>query len=92
MKEKDIRFNIGDIVYTVKGLNRRTNDYAIIKQKVEAVMVEVNNDGWINEVSYILTDDVGNNRSTKASGVFATLEGALEYAKNDEDSVPPRSE
>lgn len=92
MKEKDIKFNIGDIVYAVKGLNRHTNDYAILKQKVEAVMVEVNSDGWINEVSYILTDDIGNNRSTKASGVFATLEDALEYAKDDEDLVPPRSE
>lgn len=92
MKEKDIKFNIGDIVYAVKGLNRHTNDYAIIKQKVEAVLVEVNNDGWINEVSYILTDDIGNHRSTKASGVFDTLEEALEYAKKDEDLVPPRSE
>ena len=55
-------------------------------------MVEVNSDGWINEVSYILTDDIGHHRSTKASGVFATLEGALEYAKNDEDLIPPRSE
>lgn len=84
MKEKDIRFNIGDIVYTVKGLTRHTNDYAILKQKVEAVVVEVNSDGWINEVSYILTDDIGNHRATKASGVFATLEGALENARNDE--------
>lgn len=92
MKEKDIRFNVGDIVYTIKGLNRHTNDYAILKQKVEAVMVEVNSDGWINEVSYILTDDIGNHWSTKASGVFATLEEALEDAKNDEDLVPPRSE
>lgn len=92
MKEKDIRFNIGDIVYAVKGLNRRTNDYAILKQKVEAVMVEVNSDGWINEVSYVLTDDLGHHRSTKASGVFATFEEALEYAKNDQDLVPPRSE
>ena len=92
MKEKDIRFNIGDIVYAVKGLNRRTNDYAILKQKVEAVMVEVNSDGWINEVSYVLTDDLGSHRSTKASWVFATLEEALEYARNDEDLVPPRSE
>lgn len=92
MKEKDIRFNVGDIVYTIKGLHRRTNDYAILKQKVEAVMVEVNSDGWINEVSYILTDDIGNQRSTKASGVFATLEEALEDAKNDEDLIPPRSE
>lgn len=82
MKEKDIRFNIGDIVYDVKGLTRHTNNYAILKQKVEAVMVEVNSDGWINEVYYILTDDIGSHRSTKASGVFATLEEALEYAKN----------
>lgn len=92
MKEKDIRFNVGDIVYAIKGLNRHTNDYAILKQKVEAVMVEVNNDGWINEVSYVLTDDLGSHRSTKASGVFATLEEALEDARNDEDLVPPRSE
>ena len=92
MKEKDISFNIGDIVYTVKGFNRLTNDYAILKQKVGAVMVEVNSDGWINEVSYILTDDLGHHRSTKASGVFTTLEEALEYAKKDEDLVPPRSE
>lgn len=92
MKEKDIRFNIGDIVYTVKGLNRRTSDYAILKQKVEAVMVEVNSYGWINEVSYLLTDDIGNHRSTKASGVFATLEEALKEARNDEDLIPPRSE
>jgi hypothetical protein len=83
MKEKDIRFNIGDIVYAVKGVNRHTNDYAILKQKVEAVMVEVNSDGWINEVSYVLTDDLGHHRSTKVSGVFATFEEALEYAKND---------
>lgn len=82
MKEKDIRFNIGDIVYAVKGLTRHTNDYAILKQKVEAVMVEVNSDGWINEVSYILTDDIGSHRSTKEIVVFATLEEALEYAKN----------
>ena len=92
MKEKDIKFNIGDIVYAVKGLNRHTNDYAILKQKVEAVMVEVNSDGWINEVSYVLTDDFGNHRSTMASGVFTTLEEALEHAKKDEDLVPPRSE
>lgn len=85
MKEKDIRFNVGDIVYAVKGLNRHTNDYAILKQKVEAVMVEVNSDGWINEVSYVLTDDIGHNRSTKVSGVFTTLEEALEYAKKGED-------
>lgn len=92
MKEKDIRFNIGDIVYAIKGLDRRTHDYAILRQKVEAVMVEVNRDGWINEVSYLLTDDVGKHRSTKASGVFATLEEALEDAKNDEDLNSPRSE
>lgn len=92
MKEKDIKFNIGDIVYAAKGLNRHTNDYAILKQKVEAVMVEVNSDGWINEVSYVLTDDFGNHRSTMASGVFTTLEEALEYAKKDKDLVPPRSE
>ena len=92
MKEKDIRFNIGDIVYAVKGLNRHTNDYAILKQKVEAVMVEVNSNGWINEVSYVLSDDLGLNRSTKASGVFDTFEEALEYAKKDEALVPPRSE
>lgn len=92
MKEKDIKFNIGDIVYAVNGLNRHTNDYAILKQKVEAVMVEVNSDGWINEVSYVLTDDFGNHRSTMASGVFTTLEEALEHAKKAEDLVPPRSE
>lgn len=83
MKEKDIRFNIGDIVYAVKGVNSHTNDYAILKQKVEAVVFEVNSDGWINEVSYILTDDLGHHRATKESWVFATLEEALEYAKND---------
>lgn len=48
-------------------------------------MFEVDCDGNTNEVSYILTDDLGKERSTMAKAVFATLEEALKEAKNDED-------
>lgn len=83
MKEEDIRFNVGDIVYAPKGRNMINNDFAILRQKVEAVAFEVNADGRINDVSYILTDDLCKNRSTKAKAVFATLKEAIEYANND---------
>ena len=83
MKETDIEFNVGDIVYAAKGKNRFTGDCAILKQKVECVMFEVDSDGRTNEVSYILTDDLGKDRSTIPSAVFATLKEAFEYAKNE---------
>lgn len=85
MKETNIEFNVGDIVYAAKGKNRFTGDCAILKQKVECVMFEVDSDGRTNEVSYILTDDLGKNRSTKAKAVFATLEEAFEYAKDKDE-------
>lgn len=93
MKSEDIRFNVGDIVYSLKGKNRITNNVAVLEQRVEAVMLEVDtDDGSIAEISYILTDDLGKDRSTKAKAVFATLEEALGVAKNDEDLNSPRSE
>lgn len=79
MKETTVEFNVGDIVYSAKGQNRITGNLAILKQKVECVMVEVDSNGKVNEVSYILTDDLGKDRSTKAKAVFATLEEAIEY-------------
>lgn len=82
MKETNIEFNVGDIVYVAKGMNRFTDDCAILKQKVECVLFEVDSDGNVNEVSYILTDDLGKDRSTKAKAVFSTIEDALDYAKN----------
>lgn len=86
MKAEDTRYNVGDIVYALKGINRITNNVAVLEQRVEAVMLEVDeDDGSIAEVSYILTDDLGKDRSTRAKGVFATLEEALEYAKNNKD-------
>lgn len=87
MKADDIRFKVGDIVYALKGINRITNNVAVLEQRVEAVMLEVDDDdGSIAEVSYILTDDIGKGRSTKAKAVFTTLEEALEYAKNNKDA------
>lgn len=85
MKETNIEFNVGDIVYTAKGRNRFTGDCAILKQKVECVMFEVDSDGNVNEVSYILTDDLGKDRSTRANAAFATLEEAFEYAKDKDE-------
>lgn len=84
MKAEDIEFNVGDIVYVAKGQNRLTGDYAILKQRVEAVMLEVDADGQITDVSYILTDDLGKERSTKARAVFTTIEDAFEYFKNED--------
>lgn len=85
MKETDIEFNVGDIVYAAKGKNRFTGDCVILKQRVECVMFEVDCDGRTNEVSYILTDDLGKDRSTRAKAVFATLEEAFEYAKDKDE-------
>ena len=85
MKETNIEFNVGDIVYAAKGKNRITGDCAILKQKVECVVFEVDSEGRTNEVSYILTDDLGKDRSTKAKAVFATLEEAFEYAKDKDE-------
>lgn len=85
MKETNIEFNIGDIVYAAEGKNRFTGDIAILKQKVECVMLEVDSDGNVSEVSYILTDDLGKDRSTKAKAVFATIEEAVEYAKDKDE-------
>lgn len=85
MKETNIEFNVGDIVYSLKGRNRITDDLAVLKQRVEAVLLEVNSDGWVTEVSYILTDDLHKDRSTKAKAVFATLEEAIEYANSNDE-------
>ena len=85
MKETTVEFNIGDIVYALKGRNRINNNLAVLKQKVEAVLLEVNSDGWTTEVSYILTDDLNKDRSTKAKAVFATLEEAIVYANINEE-------
>lgn len=84
MKAEDTRYNVGDIVYTLKGRNKITNDLAVLEQKVWAVLLEVDDDWCIIEVSYILTDDLSQDRSTKAKAVFATLEEAIKYA-NDND-------
>lgn len=82
MKAEDTRYNVGDIVYTLKGRNRINDNIAVLQQRVEAVLLEVDDDGQVTETSYILTDDLGKDRSTKESGVFATLEEALDYAKD----------
>lgn len=83
MKETNIEFNVGDIVYSAKGQNRFTGDFAILKQKVECVMLETDSNGNVNEVSYILTDDLGKDRSTRAKAVFSTLEEAIEYVNEN---------
>lgn len=83
MKAEDIRFKVGDIVYALKGINRITNNVAVLEQRVEAVMLEVDNDGCITDISYILTDDFGKDRSTKAKAVFSTLEDAIEYVNEN---------
>lgn len=83
MKETTVEFNVGDIVYALKGRNRITDNHAVLKQKVEAVLLEVNSDGWTTEVSYILTDDLNKDRSTKAKAVFSTLEEAIVYANSN---------
>lgn len=80
MKETTVEFNVGDIVYALKGRNRINDNLAVLKQKVEAVLLEVNSDGRITEVSYILTDDLNKDRSTKARAVFSSLEEAIKYA------------
>lgn len=85
MKETNIEFNIGDIVYCAKGKNKYTGNYAILKQKVECILFEVNRNGEPSDVSYVLTDDLGNDRSTMARVVFATLEEAFEYVKDNDD-------
>lgn len=85
MKETNIEFDVGDIVYCAKGRNKHTGDYAILKQKVECVLFEVNCNGEPFDVSYVLTDDLGKDRSTKASAVFATLEEAFEDVNDDDD-------
>lgn len=84
MKETTVEFNVGDIVYALKGKNRITNDIAVLQQRVEAVLLEVDDDGQITETSYILTDDLGKDRSTKAKAVFATIEDAIKYSKECE--------
>lgn len=85
MKAEDIRFKVGDIVYALKGKNRITDNVAVLEQRVEAVLLEVDeDDGSIAEISYILTDDLGKDRSTKAKAVFTTLEEAIEYSKEGE--------
>lgn len=84
MKAEDIKFKVGDIVYALKGKNRITNNVAVLEQRVEAVLLEVDDDGCITDTSYILTDDLGKDRSTKAKAVFATLEEAIEYSKDAE--------
>lgn len=83
MKEATVEFNVGDIVYALKGRNRINDNLAVLKQKVEAVLLEVNSNGWITEVSYILTDDLNKDRSTKAHAVFATLKEAIVYANTN---------
>ena len=83
MKAEDIRFKVGDVVYALKGRNRITDDIAVLEQRVEAVLLEVDDDGEITDISYILTDDLGKDRSTKARAVFSTIEDAIEYAKSN---------
>lgn len=82
MKAEDTRYNVGDIVYALKGRNRINDNIAVLQQRVEAVLLEVDDDGQVTDVSYILTDDLGKERSTKAKAVFTTIEDALDYAKN----------
>ena len=83
MKAEDIRFKIGDVVYALKGINRITDDLAVMEQRVETVLLEVDSDGEITDISYILTDDLGKDRSTKAKAVFSTLEEAIEYVNEN---------
>jgi hypothetical protein len=85
MKETNIEFNVGDIVYALKGRNRINNNLAVLRQKVEAVLIEVDSDGEIADVSYILTEDLNKDRSTKARAVFSTIEEAIEYAKDKDE-------
>lgn len=84
MKETIVEFSVGDIVYALKGRNRINNNLAVLKQKVEAVLLEVDSGGEIAEVSYILTEDLNKDRSTKAKTVFSTIEEAFEYANSDD--------
>lgn len=84
MKAEDTRYNVGDIVYALKGRNRINDNIAVLQQRVEAVLLEVDSDGEVTDISYILTDDLGKDRSTKAKAVFATLEEAIDYANSDE--------
>lgn len=84
MKAEDTRFNVGDIVYALKGINRINNNVAVLEQRVEAVLLEVDSNGQTADVSYILTDDLGKDRSTKAKAVFSTIEDAIEYSKTAE--------
>lgn len=84
MKETNVEFNVGDIVYALKGRNRINDNIAVLRQRVEAVLLEVDDNGRITETSYILTDDLGKDRSTKAKAVFTTIEEAIEYANSDE--------
>lgn len=85
MKAEDTRYNVGDIVYALKGINRINDNIAVLQQRVEAVLLEVDDDGQVTETSYILTDDLGKERSTKAKAVFSTIEDALDYAKNEDE-------
>jgi hypothetical protein len=85
MKAEDIRYKVGDVVYAIKGRNRINNDIAVLEQRVEAVLLEVDDDGEITDTSYILTDDLGKYRSTKAKAVFTTIEDAIEYAKDKDE-------
>lgn len=85
MKAEDIRYNVGDVVYALKGRNRINNNIAVLQQRVEAVLLEVDDDGQVTETSYILTDDLGKERSTKAKAVFTTIEDALDYAKDKDE-------
>lgn len=85
MKAEDTRYNVGDVVYALKGRNIINDNIAVLQQRVEAVLLEVDDDGQVTETSYILTDDLGNERSTRAKAVFATLEEAFEYAKDKDE-------
>lgn len=85
MKAEDIRFKVGDVVYALKGRNRINDNIGVLEQRVEAVLLEVDSDGEITDISYILTDDLGKGRSTKSKAVFTTIEDALEYANSDDE-------
>lgn len=84
MKAEDTRYNVGDIVYALKGRNRINYNVAVLQQRVEAVLLVVDSDGEITDFSYVLTDDLGKDRSTRSNCVFTTIEDALEYANSDE--------
>lgn len=92
MKAEDTRYNVGDIIYALQGRNRINDNIVVLHQRVEAVLLEVDDDGQVTATSYILTDDLGKYRSTKVKAVFATLEEALDYAKNSGEWITPRSE